>query len=281
MVDSLEIYYEPQKAAFCGVHAVNNLLQGPLYSEWDFSQVALALTEEERKLMAERGTESKDYLVFMAKDSTHVDESGNFSIEVIKKAITNMGLTITPLTHPAMKDAKKDPHKEIAFICNLANHWLTIRKIAGTWYNLNSVLPNGPHSISDLYLGAFLQQLAVDKYSIFVIRGRLPDPLQEKGNGMRIPIKKITNKGTEGMIKKKKTEPSSGSNDTDLARAIALSNASKEEQQVLAQSAAAAEQEAIMKAIQLSMADDKKRQDGNRLGGDDDLQRALKLSMQQ
>jgi len=136
----------------------------------------------------------------MAKDSTHVDESGNFSIEVIKKAITNIGLSITPLTHPEMKDAKKDPHKEIAFICNLANHWLTIRKIAGTWYNLNSVLPSGPHSISDLYLGAFLQQLEMDNYSIFVIRGRLPDPLQEKGNGMRIPIEKITNKGTDGMM---------------------------------------------------------------------------------
>mmetsp|Transcript_5306 Transcript_5306/g.7045 ORF Transcript_5306/g.7045 Transcript_5306/m.7045 type:complete len:162 (-) Transcript_5306:5-490(-) len=157
----MEVYWEPQKAAFCGVHAVNNLIQGPLYSEWDFSQVALALTEEERKLMAAQGTESKDYLVFMAKDSTHVDESGNFSIEVIKKAITNMNLEITSLEHPKMKKAKQEPHKEIAFICNLANHWLTIRKIAGVWYNLNSLLNNGPHTIGETYLGAFLQQVTI------------------------------------------------------------------------------------------------------------------------
>eukprot|EP00954_Amorphochlora_amoebiformis_P028132 1390286-Amorphochlora_amoeboformis.AAC.1 len=63
MLNFPQIYWEPQKAAFCGVHAVNNLLQGPWYTEWDFSKIALALTEDERKIMAEKGTESKDYLV--------------------------------------------------------------------------------------------------------------------------------------------------------------------------------------------------------------------------
>ena len=51
----MQVYWEKQRAAFCGVHAVNNLLQGQFYSEWDFSEVAQALDEHERKLMAEMG----------------------------------------------------------------------------------------------------------------------------------------------------------------------------------------------------------------------------------
>mmetsp|Transcript_8901 Transcript_8901/g.12343 ORF Transcript_8901/g.12343 Transcript_8901/m.12343 type:complete len:282 (-) Transcript_8901:258-1103(-) len=279
----MEVYWEPQKAAFCGVHAVNNLIQGPLYSEWDFSQVALALTEEERKLMAAQGTDSKDYLVFMAKDSTHVDESGNFSIEVIKKAITNMNLEITSLNHPKMKKAKQEPHKEIAFICNHASHWLTIRKIAGVWYNLNSLLNNGPHTIGETYLGAFLQQLALDKYSIFVIRGRLPDPLQEKGNGMRIAVSKISTKGTKGIDmgfkgegKGKGNGGGTGAAKSDLERALALSRQD--------QGSHVLEDDMLKRALEMSMATTQSSSSSSAtsapISEEEQLRLAMQLSMQ-
>ncbi|XP_051722899.1 ataxin-3 isoform X4 [Ctenopharyngodon idella] len=42
------------------------------------------------------------------------------------------------------------------------------------WFNLNSLL-TGPELISDTYLALFLAQLQQEGYSIFVIRGNLPD----------------------------------------------------------------------------------------------------------
>ncbi|GAB5356293.1 hypothetical protein AAMO2058_000278300 [Amorphochlora amoebiformis] len=267
----MEIYWEPQKAAFCGVHAVNNLLQGPWYTEWDFSKIALALTEDERKIMAEKGTESKDYLVFMAKDSTHVDESGNFSIEVIKRAITNVGLTITSLNHPKMNKAKENPQNEIAYICNFENHWQAIRKIGGVWYNLNSISKNGPHTISDLYLGAFLQQLQFEKYSIFVIKGSLPNPVQEKGNGMHIKASDISNKGTKGI---KAPQDKKSTVDKELEKAIAMSLENS------GSSARKTEDEQLRQALALST-NQASRKNEKESEQDEDLRRAIEMSMSQ
>uniref|UniRef100_A0A3Q3JAM6 ubiquitinyl hydrolase 1 n=1 Tax=Monopterus albus TaxID=43700 RepID=A0A3Q3JAM6_MONAL len=42
------------------------------------------------------------------------------------------------------------------------------------WFNLNSLL-TGPELISDTYLALFLAQLQQEGYSIFVIRGNLPE----------------------------------------------------------------------------------------------------------
>uniref|UniRef100_A0A3Q1KCD7 ubiquitinyl hydrolase 1 n=1 Tax=Anabas testudineus TaxID=64144 RepID=A0A3Q1KCD7_ANATE len=42
------------------------------------------------------------------------------------------------------------------------------------WFNLNSLL-TGPELISDTYLALFLAQLQQEGYSIFVVRGNLPE----------------------------------------------------------------------------------------------------------
>uniref|UniRef100_A0A8C4VP08 ubiquitinyl hydrolase 1 n=1 Tax=Gopherus evgoodei TaxID=1825980 RepID=A0A8C4VP08_9SAUR len=42
------------------------------------------------------------------------------------------------------------------------------------WFNLNSLLM-GPELISDTYLALFLAQLQQEGYSIFVVKGDLPD----------------------------------------------------------------------------------------------------------
>ncbi len=64
--------------------------------------------------------------------------------------------------------------REKAFICNFKDHWLTIRRIGRQWFNLNSLL-TGPELISDTYLAMFLMQLQEEGYSLFVVRGMLPD----------------------------------------------------------------------------------------------------------
>jgi ataxin-3 len=35
------LYHEKQVAALCGVHAINTLLQGPVFSEIDLAQVRI------------------------------------------------------------------------------------------------------------------------------------------------------------------------------------------------------------------------------------------------
>ncbi|XP_051869177.1 ataxin-3 isoform X3 [Pristis pectinata] len=63
---------------------------------------------------------------------------------------------------------------ERAFICNYKEHWFTVRKLGKQWFNLNSLL-TGPELISDTYLALFLAQLQQEGYSIFVVRGDLPE----------------------------------------------------------------------------------------------------------
>ncbi|XP_043838169.1 ataxin-3 isoform X4 [Dromiciops gliroides] len=63
---------------------------------------------------------------------------------------------------------------ERSFICNYKEHWFTVRKLGKQWFNLNSLL-TGPELISDTYLALFLAQLQQEGYSIFVVKGDLPD----------------------------------------------------------------------------------------------------------
>lgn len=48
--------------------------------------------------------------------------------------------------------------QQTAYICNMKEHWFTIRKIGFQWFNLNSLL-SGPELISDTYLSLFIIQL--------------------------------------------------------------------------------------------------------------------------
>jgi ataxin-3 len=168
------IYHEKQDAGLCGVHCLNNLLQGRFVTELDLMTYARRLDEAERHIMGEMGTETSDYLKFIAEDSGNVADDGNYSIQVLCEALKELGLTCTPTTAPQESHVLDNPQKEKAFICNLASHWLTIRKIDGEWWNLNSLLKE-PQHLTELYLGAFLKQLQVEGYSIFVVRGNIPE----------------------------------------------------------------------------------------------------------
>ena len=71
----------------------------------------------------------------------------------------------------------QDPGQEIGFICNLENHWFSLRKIHGMWLDLNSVEVE-PKIVSEFYLGMFLAQLINDGYSIWSVRGTFPPMMQ-------------------------------------------------------------------------------------------------------
>jgi ataxin-3 len=68
-----------------------------------------------------------------------------------------------------------------AYICNLANHWFTLRKFSESyrWYNLDSMQPN-PTYLGENYLAMMLHQIEGEGYSIFAVRGKLDDSTADR-----------------------------------------------------------------------------------------------------
>lgn len=169
------IYHEPQAAALCGVHAVNCLLQGPYIDAVQCAEVAQQLDAKERALMAEAGMDSADFLKFVAEDSSNVDPSGMFSVQVLSTVLESWGLALVPLASPEAAVARAQPEACTAFLANMAEHWFAIRNINGEWWNLNSLFSH-PEPLSHFYLAAFLGTLQEQGYTIFLLRGPLPTP---------------------------------------------------------------------------------------------------------
>ncbi|KAF6128937.1 ataxin 3 [Phyllostomus discolor] len=168
------IFHEKQEGSLCAQHCLNNLLQGEYFSPVELSSIAHQLDEEERMRMAEGGVTSEDYRTFLQQPSGNMDDSGFFSIQVISNALKVWGLELILFNSPEYQRLGIDPINERSFICNYKEHWFTVRKLGKQWFNLNSLL-TGPELISDTYLALFLAQLQQEGYSIFVVKGDLPD----------------------------------------------------------------------------------------------------------
>ncbi|KFV70624.1 Ataxin-3, partial [Dryobates pubescens] len=163
-----------QEGSLCAQHCLNNLLQGEYFSPVELSSIAQQLDEEERMRMAEGGVSSEEYRTFLQQPSVNMDDSGFFSIQVISNALKVWGLELILFNSPEYQRLGIDPVNEKSFICNYKEHWFTVRKLGKQWFNLNSLLM-GPELISDTYLALFLAQLQQEGYSIFVVKGDLPE----------------------------------------------------------------------------------------------------------
>ncbi|XP_053232518.1 ataxin-3 isoform X1 [Podarcis raffonei] len=163
-----------EEGSLCAQHCLNNLLQGEYFSPVELSSIAQQLDEEERIRMAEGGLSSEEYQTFLQQPSGNMDDSGFFSIQVISNALKVWGLELILFNSPEYQRLGIDPINERSFICNYKEHWFTVRKLGKQWFNLNSLL-TGPELISDTYLALFLAQLQQEGYSIFVVKGDLPD----------------------------------------------------------------------------------------------------------
>ncbi|CAF2267647.1 unnamed protein product [Brassica rapa subsp. trilocularis] len=163
------LYHEVQEANLCAVHCVNTVLQGPFFSEFDLAAVASDLDEKERQVMLE-GAAAAD---FFSEESHNVSLGGDFSIQVLQKALEVWDLQVIPLNCPDAEPAQIDPELENAFICHLHDHWFCIRKVSGEWYNFDSLLA-APQHLSKFYLSAFLDSLKGSGWSIFIVKGSFP-----------------------------------------------------------------------------------------------------------
>ena len=118
IVDTL-LYHEVQESRLCAVHCVNAVLQGPYFSEVDLASMAQDLDQQEQQVMLESGAGSSHYLKFMAEGSSNVAADGNFSIQVLNRALEIWSLQCISLEAPEAEEARLDPQKQKAFICHL------------------------------------------------------------------------------------------------------------------------------------------------------------------
>lgn len=111
-----------------------------------------------------------------------------------------------------------------AFIFNSTDHWFTIRKIDGIWFNLNSTNENpGPQIISEFYLSAFLKGTEDLGYTNFIVRNLPPLPplSDEIYKNLIFPARLVK---IEDILNKKITKVNMGDgNQYDIDRAIELS----------------------------------------------------------
>ena len=175
-----KVYWERQEIdLLCAVHAINSLLQYPCWEIVALATIAQSFDDEEQNLV-------NNY----SMKGNNVEDSGNFSIQAISKALNLQDFNVEYF------NPKKDPRIEEGFICNYSAHWISLRKIKENWYNLNS-LALRPELISELYLLEYINQIMNEGYSIFVVTGpflteEYTGPLSE--NQYLIPASAIKNK---------------------------------------------------------------------------------------
>uniref|UniRef100_A0ACD5VV72 Uncharacterized protein n=1 Tax=Avena sativa TaxID=4498 RepID=A0ACD5VV72_AVESA len=183
------LYHEVQEGKLCAVHCVNTALQGPFFSEFDLAALAADLDQRERQVMlqgleaaAAATTAAGDFLA-EGEGSHNVSLGGDFSIQVLQKALEVWDLQVVPLDSPAAGSSLFDPELEIAFICHLQDHWFCIRKVSEEWYNFNSLYP-APEHLSKFYLSAYIDTLKGSGWSIFAVRGNFPKecPMATEGS---------------------------------------------------------------------------------------------------
>ncbi|KAL6520927.1 hypothetical protein OROGR_017496 [Orobanche gracilis] len=169
------LYHEVQESKLCALHCVNTVLQGPVFSEFDLAAMASDLDRAEQQMM--QGSVSGD---FLPEVSHNVSPEGDFSIQVLTKALEVWDLHVIPLDSPVAEPATIEPQLENAYICHLHNHWFCLRKVKGEWYNFNSLYP-APEHLSRFYLSAYLDSLKGSGWSIFLVRGNFSEECPVKG----------------------------------------------------------------------------------------------------
>lgn len=195
-VDDVWIYHERQESKLCGQHALNNLVQMPVFTVGMLTDIAHELDDAEMAKYAEDpdgGINSKDYLKRLQEGSGNVDEFGNFSIQVLQSALEkqynnnqqnntnkkkkNGGGGIR-LYHLSEKDLwidhrGKDVTDFQAFLCHGHDHWFAIRKVAGRFWNLNSTIDK-PYVVTHYQVGLELQTAEKEGFTVFCVPTGLP-----------------------------------------------------------------------------------------------------------
>jgi ataxin-3 len=180
------LYHEKQESALCGQHCLNNLLQGPYFTEIALAEVAQELDQRERELMLAEGI-TPEARRFLQEASGNVADDGNFSIQVLSEALRRShNVTLEDTRNESARAVLVNPTSEQGFILNRHSHWYCMRRLEGQWWVINSTA-DMPDKLSEFAMAATLAQLAQDKWTVFVARGTLPPPMrQDAGLGVKL-----------------------------------------------------------------------------------------------
>jgi Ataxin-3 len=156
-------------------------------------------------------------------------DTGFFSIQVLQKALEVYSIELIPYASQDLlaQHARDNPQSVEAYICNLREHWLAIRRFGQQYFDLNSI-SSVPKFISNTYLSLYLAQLQQSGYSIFIVQGQLPecrasvqlsinpiDPTYYRALSERIDVDHST--------RKQSSKTTTRFNDQDLERALKAS----------------------------------------------------------
>ncbi|KAL8450511.1 hypothetical protein Emag_003140 [Eimeria magna] len=120
---------------------------------------------------------------FIAEGSGNVAADGYFNVSVLIECLRRKRIHCICQKNVGEHE---ESGVDFGYILNHADHWLALRRVHGTWYNLDSVKP-APVIISGFHLAAFLSSLKGQGYTTFVVRpevGDLPAPgsMQTRNN---------------------------------------------------------------------------------------------------
>ena len=150
------LYHEKQDLALCGVHALNNLLQGPAFGAGDLAAIALKLDEAQRALLTD-DTAAAVFAAEIAEGRSHrLDmSSGDFAFEVLAAALETRACHLINVDHASVAEAAGScPEEEEGFLVHRL-HWFALRRVASLWWNVDSKLPR-PTLIVTEDLSAFI-----------------------------------------------------------------------------------------------------------------------------
>lgn len=177
------VYHEPQLARLCGMHSVNNLLQGPWVDLGTLHAIVKRLEERYQSIVGGAGKVSYNGQMV----SPFVTPSGDFDVQVLSAAIqeaTASMANLLPLRKPELADLRAAPADGscYGYLCNKDDHWYALRKLHDHWWVIDS-MNDAPQRVSAFYLGWLIQEQQRMGYTVYAALGTLPDPIPGHGWG--------------------------------------------------------------------------------------------------
>ena len=127
-IPASEVYFETQKALYCGKHALNNLLQAHVFSKAKLDELCVRLQHSYARMLGKRHG-----IIRCSRD-------GNYESAVLLAAIRGIGLGVeeanafSSITHFL---AEKASNKLIGFLFNLGDkHWTSMNCNKFSGFNL-------------------------------------------------------------------------------------------------------------------------------------------------
>jgi len=127
--DLNNLYFESQNEALCGLHALNNALQFPLFKRNELVSIANRLQISEESLNENQ-----------VDKNIYGNESGNFSVDVLFMALKSKKIDLKRFLIKEIECLFEFP-TGMYVICN-GTHWFALRKFfsSGPIWNLDSLL---------------------------------------------------------------------------------------------------------------------------------------------